>query len=316
MTTSVSILICTKNRAESLCKTLESMAGLQVPSGFEVELLVIDNGSSDATSRICSDCKIPGIQMRYLHEPRGGKSQGFNTGLTAARGDIVLFTDDDVRVPPDWIAAMSGPILRGEADAVAGAVRIATHLHRPWMELYHRGWLGSTEQFSQADVLNMVGANMACSRKVFEWVPAFDPELGPGALGYHEEALFTWQLKLAGCRICFLPHPAVEHHFLETRLTRNAMLHLARSAGSSGAYLAHHWEHRLIRRPGMQWVRAKARLAYWRLRRLGLRRAHVCPRWEMEMEMTAAFLNSYRKERGRPRNYRAFGLQRNTPPSH
>jgi hypothetical protein len=126
---------------------------------------------------------------------------------------MILFTDDDVRPPEDWIDGMCEPILLGKAQAVAGGVRIAPKLHRPWMEALHRGWLASTEGIDPAAPYTMFGANMGFSREVLSKVPAFDTELGPGALGFGDEMLFSWQLLEAGYQIHGALDVAVEHHF-------------------------------------------------------------------------------------------------------
>lgn len=309
MKPNVSILICTHNRAPYLTRTLESLGAIKIPKNLRAELIVVDNASTDATLAVVQRCGIRNMEVRTVSEPQPGKARACNTGITASRGEILIFTDDDVLVPRDWLAEMCQPILDGRAEAVSGAVIIPPNLTRPWMSDFHRGWMGSTEGFDEQDIDNMVGGNMACHRNVFERVPALDSDLGPGMLGYHEEALFTWQLKLAGFRIRFLPHVIVEHHFPETRLTRDSMLDSAMRAGRSSGYIAHHWEHRSIRRPLMRWGRALIRLLYWRLRRFGFYAPKDrSPRWEMEMVMDVSYFRQYMNERKRRRFYKALGL--------
>ena len=315
MKRTVSILICTRNRAKKLAQTLESLAATRMPQFVaKAEVIVVDNRSDDDTRRVTETCPISHMDVRYLYEPLAGKAHSCNTALAAAKGEILLFTDDDVIVPCNWIEAMCEPLLNGSAHAVAGAVRIPPHLNLPWMDAYHRGWLGSTEGFTKNEVHNMVGGNMGIVRGVLDDVPGFDPELGPGMLGYHEEALFTWQLKLAGCRVHFLPDVVVEHYFPESRLTREGMLRTAENAGRSSAYVAHHWEHRKIGHVYAKLAKARARLAYWRLRRFGLRPpADQSPRWEMEMIMDLAYFRQYLTERRRLRHYAPYALKRSEP---
>jgi len=311
MKLTVSIILSTHNRADCLPQTLACLAAAEVPRGMEAELIVVDNGSTDATTDVLASCRIPHMNVRVLSEPRPGKARACNDGLAAARGDILFFTDDDVHVPCNWITAMCAPILRQEAQAGAGAVVLPPRLLLRGMDEYRWAWLGSSEGFSETDVHNMLGGNMAFSRKVLERVPEFDPDLGPGMLGCHEESLFTWQLQRAGYRVRFLPNVVAEHHFPTSRLTRAAMLATAERAGLSGGYLAHHWEHRHIRNAHYRWTRARARLAYWRLRRFGLRvPADRSPRWEMEMVMDVAYYKQYLNERERPRHYERYGLRR------
>ena len=77
----------------------------------------------------------------------------------------------------------------------------------------HRAWLASTADYlSPENPSEMCGANMAVSRRVFEQIGGFDPELGPGITGGGEESLLSWQLKRAGFRLVAAPEVQVEHH--------------------------------------------------------------------------------------------------------
>jgi GT2 family glycosyltransferase len=111
---------------------------------------------------------------------------------------VLLFTDDDVHPPIDWIEYMIAPILNEEADAVAGGIRIAPALKRPWLLPEHEMWLASTEYSGCPDWHPLIGANMAVHRRVFSKVGGFDPEIGPGALGHAEDTLFSLQMRRAG----------------------------------------------------------------------------------------------------------------------
>src|SRR5256885_122646 len=133
MTPRVSIIITTRNRAEHLRETLASFQRLQVPKELPAELLVVDNASTDDTAEVVKTCRLPNIPLRYLHEPKPGQSNARNSGLANTTGEVILFTDDDVRVSANWIEGMAEPILARKADAVAGGVRIAKELERGWM---------------------------------------------------------------------------------------------------------------------------------------------------------------------------------------
>src|SRR5258708_3514138 len=127
-----SIIICTCNRAESLKETLASMTSLAVPADLSVELVVVDNGSTDHTKNVVAHCAIPDISVRYVLESRRGQCFARNRGISETTGEVIIFTDDDVRPAHNWIEGMCRPILTGLADAVAGGVHIAPHLQRPW----------------------------------------------------------------------------------------------------------------------------------------------------------------------------------------
>ena len=161
----------------------------------------------------------------------------------------------------------------------------------------------------------MVGANMAFSRRVLETVERFDVALGPGALGFEDDALFAHQL----LRACYRLQPRfdveVEHHFDGSRLDRRSMLLIARRAGRSLAYVWHHWEHRRLRWPFLRWVKALLRLGWWRLTHLRtwwVRREVAWSEWDHAR--WAAFYPEFRKIARRPRHYERFGLRRIVAP--
>src|SRR4051812_5519603 len=90
----ISIIICTANRAAELRDTLESLARVRQPG--LVELLVVDNRSTDSTRAVVEDL-VRGypFPLRYLFEGEEGKYAALNAGIRAARGTIIVATDDD-----------------------------------------------------------------------------------------------------------------------------------------------------------------------------------------------------------------------------
>jgi glycosyltransferase involved in cell wall biosynthesis len=306
----VSIVICTANRADCLRETLAAMARVRVPGDLEAELLVVDNASTDHTALVARTAELANMPVRLVYEPRRGQCHARNRGLAGSAGEVVLFTDDDVRPPVDWIERMCRPILDGEADAVAGGVIPASHLWRPWLKQLG-GWVACTDGLDPRRPERMVGANMAFSRRVLERVPGFDTELGPGALGFHDDTLFARQLLRAGYRIAGRLDVAVEHHFDGGRLCARQLADLARRMGRSDAYVLYHWEHGVVRRPHACLVRAVLGLAWRRVRYAG--------RWNradddgplpcrLRSAKRVAFLRQYLRERRRPRNYAERGL--------
>jgi glucosyl-dolichyl phosphate glucuronosyltransferase len=305
----LSIVICTRDRCTELRKTLAAIFDADVPAGLDWELLVVDNGSTDETSELLKRSASGSKMLRHVTEPRRGKGNAYNRALAEVRGHALLFADDDVRPRADWISRMMEPLLSDEADAVAGGIEIAPHLLRPWMTKWHRVALASSEDLDPKDPDQMIGANMAFSRKVLEKVPAFDVELGPGAMGFGEETIFSMQLREAGFRVKGGLDVKVEHHPDPRRLRRTAWLDYAERAGKVKAYTDYHWHHREPRVRAHREAFAKAKL--WR-RRLLHRHEEVneegCPHWEMSLLSELSYYRHLRVEARRPRNYERHGL--------
>src|SRR5262245_26355333 len=96
------VLICTYNRADLLGETLDSLALCRAT--FSWNVVVVDNNSTDQTcSVVASRAATYPVKLVYLFEPRQGKSSALNTGLATTDAEIVVCTDDDVRVSQGWV---------------------------------------------------------------------------------------------------------------------------------------------------------------------------------------------------------------------
>jgi glycosyltransferase involved in cell wall biosynthesis len=305
----VSIIICTCNRAEHLRQTLAAMASIYVPQSMPTELIVVDNASTDDTAEVARQCQMPNMPVRYVHEPRRGQCYARNTGIAAAQGQVFLFTDDDVRPPKNWIKGMCGPILSGKAQAAAGSITMAPHLRRPWMKPQHHAWLLEYD-FSKVEFPHvMIGANMAFSRAVIEKVPEFDTELGPGALGFSDDLLFSLQVETAGFPIVGTDDATVVHHFDPSRLQRSDLLSRAEKEGRVAAYLSHHWLHGTMRFSILRLLKHRIELSIWRFfhpRLCAL--TEGCTEAELQLVHDVHFQEQYKIEAARPRNYDKRGL--------
>jgi glucosyl-dolichyl phosphate glucuronosyltransferase len=230
----VSIIVATKDRCEDLRDMLACMSRAHVPADWRVELIVVDNGSTDDTKTVATTAELPNLALRYIYEPGRGKVRALTTGVEVSTGRALLMTDDDVHVPPNWIEDMFRPILSGEADAVQGSITIAPHLERPWLTGVLRNWVAAVEDPLYAPE-GLVGANMACSRAAFDAVGPLDARLGPGAAGFYEDTILGWRMEKAGYRKLFLPEVAVEHHFQADRLTIQAFMASAQRMATARA---------------------------------------------------------------------------------
>ncbi|MBI3853200.1 MAG: glycosyltransferase family 2 protein [Verrucomicrobia bacterium] len=306
---SVSIIICTCNRAASLQPTLEGLGKVKIPAGWQVEVILVDNASTDDTGKVARSVTLLNMTLRYLYEGRKGKSNALNAAMAKARGEFLLFTDDDVSVPEDWVEKMVSPLLRGQTDAVVGKVVLAQNLIKPWLTAWHQVFLAVVDRQFHGQV-GLIGANMGFRRSVLERVPAFDTELGPGSPGLlNEESLFGLQLVEAGFKIGYVENATVTHQPAADRLKRRQWLAAAGKYGRTQAYIAYHWEHKDIGNPRLKW--------FWHWVKLHLRRiiqppadldSEGCPAWEMSYVLDMEMGRHFCVERRRPRNYSRKGL--------
>ncbi|MNI07859.1 putative glycosyltransferase EpsH [compost metagenome] len=225
----VSILICTYNRAELLQITLDSLPGLQ---GIEqAEVIVVDNNSTDHSRSVTAAYKqrnLGKIEVRYCFEPRQGLSVARNTGIQAARGDIIAFLDDDAIPSPEWMNTIITTFdSQREVIAMGGKIRPNFETARPdWLieslELpYTIVDLGQKVREYPAH-MHPYGANMAIRRSFFHH------HMFPDHLGRKGELLLsgeeTWifdKMKSEGKMIVYHPDMSVLHYIPASRLTQD-----------------------------------------------------------------------------------------------
>lgn len=227
----ISLAICTWNRAGLLRRTLEAMRGLEVPAGVDWELLVVDNNSTDETPRVLQEmAATSGLPLRPLSETRQGHSHARNCGVAAARGDLVVWTDDDVVVGPGWLAAYAGAVRSfPEAAFFGGPVRPDFEVEPPDWVRRDLGLLGGP--FALLDLGPEVrwltpedpapiGANMAFKREALAG-RLFDPALGRVGTGLEsgDDTALIEDLIRQGARGVWVGTAPVDHHVPERRMT-------------------------------------------------------------------------------------------------
>ncbi len=306
----VSIIICTRDRAESLKETLRAVGETLVPADLAAEVLVVDNDSRDRTRPVVRQAKIWSQAPRYIYEPRFGLSSARNCGMAAAQGDVLVCTDDDVRPGRGWIEAMCRPILDGQADALAGRIVLPACLERPWLQPWDRVCLAVDA--SRTSGFELIGANMAFARGVLDKVPGFDLELGPGGLGFCDDTLFSLQLRTAGFRLAVAGEGStVVHHCGEQRLTRSSLMDVLGRQGRSQAYVDYHWKHRSDWIPTFRGTKSLLGLGGLRiLQRLLGNRNSVIGRREARWLWRCSYHRQMAIESQRPRQYERSGLEK------
>jgi GT2 family glycosyltransferase len=201
------------------------------------EVVLVADLSAEAATGLLAGCVDP--RVRVVRAPGAGRGRARDLGAAAADGRYLLFTDDDVRVPEHWVAAMVAPLRAGHADLVAGAVRLAPHLHRPWLTA---GILSAClDVVPDPPVVGrgLAGASLGASRAVLEQV-GFDEALGRGRYPGGDDVVFRHDVVAAGFREHAVPGAEVERWPDALVVHPRRLAAQARVHGRCAAYLDRH----------------------------------------------------------------------------
>lgn len=161
----------------------------------EVEVLVVDNASTDATAQVAA--AVPGV--RVVHEPRKGLTRARQAGLEAAAGEVIGYVDADTRMPPGWIAAVLGAYAADPAVVCVSGPYIyhdAALIQRAMVRLY---WVFLAMPAYWMTRYMAVGGNFAASRAALLRIGGFDTAIA----FYGEDTNIARRLATAG-RVRFL----------------------------------------------------------------------------------------------------------------
>ncbi len=248
----VSVVVCTRNRPESVLVTLRSLMAMRYRP---FEIVLVDNApSSDATRDAVLAAYGEDPRVRYVREPRPGLSCARNRGLVEAAADIVAFTDDDVTVDPWWLDGIVRGF-RGVPDVACVTGMIATaqlenaeqlyfHLREEWgAECERRVFdLGDNRDdsplYPYSPGIFGAGANFAVSRTIMKELGGFDEALGAGTVsGGGEDLEIFVRIILSGNRIVYEP-AAIVSHFHRTDLAELTKQMRAYGTGCTAALTA------------------------------------------------------------------------------
>lgn len=277
----LSVAISTWNRSNSLRRTLKSIADASVPPGLVWEIIVINNNSTDDTDRVI-DSFADRLPIRRLFESIQGVSRAKNTGASAARGEFIIWTDDDVIVSRSWLTAYCQALERWP-NAILFGGPIHPVFDQPVPHWLEQGWQAVESAFAANDLgtdpvaLSATehripyGANFAI-RRTEQLRHRYHPALGPGTAYYAEETTMIIELLNGGGEGWWVPDAAVDHAIPRTRMTLEYIWSYFKREGRTQYYIAHYIDRgatapsarRLLGRPRWLWRRiAEAELKFW-----------------------------------------------------
>ena len=242
----LTILICTHDRAALLEKTLASLDASARPAQYEVEILVVANACSDGThamlqrrsEEVSPDLRLP---LRWLDEPTPGKSRALNRGMAASRSEWVAVVDDDHRVNNDFLARIGQAIAaHPQASLLCGRILPDWNgSEPPWVHdegpyriyplpIPRQDFGDSARELGVAGPIPG-GGNHIIRADVLRRVGLFSTELGPQGhdLGGGEDTEYMLRALRAGERLWYVPEIVQYHHVDFDRL---ALPYLMRKA--------------------------------------------------------------------------------------
>ena len=218
-TPTISVIVATRNRRAALEQFLTHVR--QLPTVPAWELIVIDNGSSDDTSSLLTSA-ADDLPLVAIEEPRQGKSRALNKALRYARGELLLFADDDIVPDRLWLSAISEAAVKyPDANVFGGRILIDSDSIPRWIvDSYNLRTILTTEQ-DLGDVVQWfppgqypVGPNIAIRRTLldrsrYQW----PVNLGPGTwVPLGDERAFIMQLSSPQTRDRIYVPGSVVHH--------------------------------------------------------------------------------------------------------
>jgi glycosyltransferase involved in cell wall biosynthesis len=231
----LSICVCTYNRGESLNRTLSSLVLQQGIESESIEVLVVDNNSTDNTPKVLESFRRS-LPVRWVTERQQGVAHARNRAVAEFRGDVLLFADDDVRLERGWLAAYHDAIRRFPSAEYFGG-----RILPDWRQAKPR-WIGDeplplidgvlgwfdhgveTRPFLATEPVPF-GASLAVRRSLFEKIGSMRVDLGTGGtvLGPGEETEFLMRARDAGAHGIYVGEALCFHNYDPRRLTLSAL---------------------------------------------------------------------------------------------
>jgi glycosyltransferase involved in cell wall biosynthesis len=234
MSVAYTVALCTHNHADRLIRTLADLDQLKLPQA-PWEFLVIDNGCRDGTAELLANHAWPaGWQIRVVHEAKLGLSNARNRSIAEARGEYVIFMDDDETADPDWLCAFERLIKEKNPDAFGGRIRVLFEDMRPtWLRDELLGFLGELNRSDEIVPLtdphtSFYGGNFGFRKTVCDRIGNFNAMLGRKGSDNTggEEVDFYRRLLDAGFSVWWTPEAVIHHRIQAAKLARGYFLDL------------------------------------------------------------------------------------------
>jgi glycosyltransferase involved in cell wall biosynthesis len=238
--TTISVIVCTRNRGAILTSCLDSIArAAATPIDAEVELIVVDNGSTDDTSAILHEwATTASISVLCISEPRAGLAVARNAGLRTAKGDLIAFTDDDCRLDETYFVDLLRHFAGDEVLTLRGG-RVELGDPEDFPITIKTDDEIATYQHPVRPAGFIHGANLAMPHAVVDKVGSFDERLGAGTKFGGEDTDYMIRAHALGIRVQYVPDMIVYHFHGRRDLLSVQKLYASYMRANGALYIKH-----------------------------------------------------------------------------
>jgi len=248
----ISVVVSTRNRVNSLRRCVNALS--EIKTRREWEIVIVNNGSTDGTADFLDSLpkQIAGAAVATAYETKRGLAAARNTGVVAAKGEILAFTDDDCYVTENYIDSVAAAFERQRDLSVIGG-RIM-----PYDPTDLRLTINESEVYQPIPPRSSIvcgdvqGANMAFRRSAIQKVGGFTEFLGPGTPFNCEDADATARVIWAGMAGAYDPSIVVYHHHGRKTPADSKEIHRSYAFGRGAFFM------KFILRRDSRWVYVKA----------------------------------------------------------
>lgn len=232
----LSIIVCTKNRARKLASLIQCLGSQKNIEKLNWEIIIVDNNSTDNTREVAyAFCEGSNLRINYIFEPRTGLSIARNIGILTSKGSYLLFLDDDILIPDEFLSNVLFGVQEFPEFQIFGYRVLPdweiSKLKQPFWLTFKKPFPliqsflpvhdlgGETLTYPNRHAKNPIGAGFLVKKEVFEKIVPFREELGAGQSGVCEDTEFFWYALLHNFKILYWPYAVLYHPVLPDRPT-------------------------------------------------------------------------------------------------
>jgi glycosyltransferase involved in cell wall biosynthesis len=245
-----SIIIPTYQRPTSLADALESVRIQNFPTD-EYEILIVDN-APDTTRQVSLLCDISGKpSMRYIHEPHNGLHNARHAGARAAKGEILVYVDDDVKCDGNFLTEILRPYSDPQVGCAGGKILPEFEGEPPeWLNMFPKWYLSILDDNNgPKEVQYIYGCNFSVRRSLVFELGGFNPD------GFGNNEKMRWyrgdgeigllrKVHSAGRKVIYNPAAVVWHFIPKERLSIEYFRERAFKGGIESSFSKHRYSNK------------------------------------------------------------------------